>query len=161
QWSGGFQAGVTITNLGDAVSGWRLAWTFPSGQQVTQVWNATVTFSGAQVTAANVSYNSAIPTNGSVSFGFLGSWSASNTSPTSFALNGVTCTGGTGPSASPSSQPPSSQPPSSRPPRSPPPSSPPPSSPPPPPGDAAALVAAMQPGWNLGNSLDAIPDETA
>jgi endoglucanase len=29
------------------------------------------------------------------------------------------------------------------------------------PGDAMAAVAAMQPGWNLGNSLDAIPDETA
>ncbi|TNH31733.1 cellulase [Micromonospora orduensis] len=28
-------------------------------------------------------------------------------------------------------------------------------------GDAMATVAAMQPGWNLGNTLDAIPDETA
>jgi endoglucanase len=27
--------------------------------------------------------------------------------------------------------------------------------------DAMAQVAAMQPGWNLGNSLDAGPDETA
>ncbi|WP_194891396.1 cellulase family glycosylhydrolase [Catenulispora pinisilvae] len=27
--------------------------------------------------------------------------------------------------------------------------------------DATRLVAAMQPGWGLGNSLDAIPDETA
>ena len=24
-----------------------------------------------------------------------------------------------------------------------------------------ATVAAMQPGWNLGNTLDAIPDETS
>ncbi|MBO4210790.1 cellulase family glycosylhydrolase, partial [Micromonospora echinofusca] len=32
----------------------------------------------------------------------------------------------------------------------------------PPPGDAMATVAAMQPGWNLGNSLDAVgSDETA
>jgi endoglucanase len=29
------------------------------------------------------------------------------------------------------------------------------------PTDRAAIVAAMQPGWNLGNTLDAIPDETA
>lgn len=29
------------------------------------------------------------------------------------------------------------------------------------PGNAMAAVAAMQPGWNLGNSLDAIPDETS
>lgn len=28
------------------------------------------------------------------------------------------------------------------------------------PGNAMAAVAAMQPGWNLGNSLDAIPNET-
>ena len=27
--------------------------------------------------------------------------------------------------------------------------------------DRMAVVAAMQPGWNLGNTLDAIPDETA
>ncbi|ACU37240.1 cellulase family glycosylhydrolase [Actinosynnema mirum] len=29
------------------------------------------------------------------------------------------------------------------------------------PADARATVAAMQPGWNLGNTLDAIPDETS
>ncbi|WP_327426892.1 hypothetical protein [Streptomyces sp. NBC_01236] len=29
------------------------------------------------------------------------------------------------------------------------------------PGNAMAAVAAMQPGWNLGNSLDASPDETS
>ncbi|WP_238598042.1 cellulase family glycosylhydrolase [Saccharothrix sp. ALI-22-I] len=29
------------------------------------------------------------------------------------------------------------------------------------PGTAQAVVAAMQPSWNLGNSLDAIPNETA
>jgi endoglucanase len=28
-------------------------------------------------------------------------------------------------------------------------------------GDAMKTVAAMQPGWNLGNTLDAIPDETS
>ncbi|MEU1036394.1 cellulase family glycosylhydrolase [Streptomyces mirabilis] len=29
------------------------------------------------------------------------------------------------------------------------------------PGDATTAVAAMQPGWNLGNSLDASPEETS
>ena len=28
------------------------------------------------------------------------------------------------------------------------------------PDKAMAAVAAMQPGWNLGNSLDAVPNET-
>ncbi|MFC6084889.1 cellulase family glycosylhydrolase [Sphaerisporangium aureirubrum] len=152
QWAGGFTVNVNVTNLGDPVNGWRLAWTFPSGQQVTQAWNATVTSSGAQVTAANVSWNAAVATNATVSFGFNGSWSGANTTPASFTLNGVRCTGDVvSPSPSPS---PSSSP-------SPSPSSSPSPSPSPQPGDAMATVAAMQPGWNLGNTFDAIPDETA
>jgi endoglucanase len=148
QWAGGFQANVGITNLGDPINGWRLTWTFPSGQQITQVWNATTTSSGTQVTAANLSYNAVISTNGSVSFGFLASSTAGNVNPTSFSLNGVTCTGSTGPSATVTTRPPST-----------PPSTPPPTSPPP--NSAMAAVAAMQPGWNVGNTLDAIPDETS
>src|SRR5215218_4493486 len=89
QWEGGFTANVDITNLGDAVNGWNLVWTFPSGQRVTQAWNATTAQSGSQVTATNMSYNASIPTNGTVSFGFNGSWSGSNTAPASFTLNGT------------------------------------------------------------------------
>ncbi|WP_344043400.1 cellulose binding domain-containing protein, partial [Saccharothrix xinjiangensis] len=35
QWQGGFGANVTVTNLGDALSGWTLEWSFTAGQQVT------------------------------------------------------------------------------------------------------------------------------
>ncbi|PMR61491.1 cellulase [Verrucosispora sp. ts21] len=147
QWPGGFTANVDLTNLGDPLNGWRLTWTFPSGQRVTQAWNATVTAAGNDVTAANVSYNAALGTNQTVSFGFNGSWSGSNTAPTSFALNGVTCTGSVGPTTPP--------------PTTPPPTDPPPTTPPPT-GDAMAYVAAMQPGWNLGNTFDSVgDDETA
>ena len=97
QWQGGFGASVSITNLGDALSGWTLTWSYSAGQTVTQAWNATVTQSGSAVTAANASYNGSVATNGTVSFGFNGSWTGSNPSPTSFSLNGVLCTGGTGP----------------------------------------------------------------
>ncbi|TDB80749.1 cellulase, partial [Micromonospora fluostatini] len=83
QWPGGFTANVTVTNLGDPVNGWRLTWAFPSGQQVSQAWNATVTASGASVTATNVGYNAAIGTNGTASFGFNGSWTGANNAPTS------------------------------------------------------------------------------
>ncbi|WP_207922824.1 non-reducing end alpha-L-arabinofuranosidase family hydrolase [Micromonospora sp. KC606] len=93
QWSGGFGADVAITNLGDAVNGWTLTWSYGAGQAITQAWNATVAQSGAQVTARNVSYNGAIATNASVSFGFNGSWSGSNPVPTSFSLNGTVCGG--------------------------------------------------------------------
>src|SRR5690606_30012012 len=51
QWPGGFTADVNITNLGDPINGWTLTWSYAAGQTVTQAWNATITQSGAQVTA--------------------------------------------------------------------------------------------------------------
>src|SRR5690349_18326844 len=54
QWQGGFGANVTITNLGDPVTGWTLIWSYAAGQTVAQAWNATVSQSGAQVSAVNV-----------------------------------------------------------------------------------------------------------
>jgi endo-1,4-beta-xylanase len=96
QWNGGFSANVTINNLGDAVNGWRLSWSFGAGQQITQLWNGAVSQSGASVTVSNVSYNAAIPSGGTASFGFNGSWSGSNPAPTAFSLNGVACTGSPG-----------------------------------------------------------------
>lgn len=102
QWNDGFTANVTINNLGDPINGWRLSWTFGAGQQITQIWNAAHTQTGSTVTADNVSYNAAIPSGGTVSFGFNGSWSGANPVPTDFSLNGVPCTGDPGPSPSPS-----------------------------------------------------------
>ena len=34
QWTTGFTANVTVTNLGDRVSGWKVGWTYPAGQAV-------------------------------------------------------------------------------------------------------------------------------
>src|SRR5690242_20549 len=62
-WPGGFNANVTITNLGDPLSSWTLTWSFSAGQTVTQAWNTTLTQSGSAVTAKNVSYNGSIGTN--------------------------------------------------------------------------------------------------
>ncbi|MFI7549307.1 cellulose binding domain-containing protein [Micromonospora sediminimaris] len=107
QWPGGFGANVTITNLGDPLTSWTLTWSFGAGQTVTQSWNTTLTQNGAAVTARNVSYNGSIPTNGTASFGFNGSWNSSNPAPTTFALNGVTCTGGVTPTTPPTTTPPS------------------------------------------------------
>ncbi|MFC7529213.1 cellulose binding domain-containing protein [Actinoplanes sp. GCM10030250] len=105
QWQGGFGADVAVTNLGDPLTAWTLTWSYSAGQNVTQAWNATVTQSGAAVTAKNVSYNGAVATNSTVSFGFNGSSPGSNPAPATFAVNGVTCTGGTTPSTSPSASP--------------------------------------------------------
>ncbi|RKN50715.1 cellulose binding domain-containing protein [Micromonospora endolithica] len=130
QWQGGFGANVTVTNLGDPVAGWTLTWTFTGGQQVTQAWNATVTQSGAQVNARDAGYNAAIPTNGSTTFGFNGSWTGgSNPAPATFALNGTTCTGA--PTTPPTTAPPTTTPPTTPPPTTAPPTTPPPTTPPP------------------------------
>ncbi|GAB2583452.1 hypothetical protein Aab01nite_84780 [Paractinoplanes abujensis] len=105
QWQGGFGADVAVTNLGDPVHGWTLTWAYGAGQQITQAWNATVTQSGSQVTARNASYNGTIATGATVSFGFNGSWTGSNPAPTGFAVNGVTCGGGTTPTTPPTTPP--------------------------------------------------------
>jgi hypothetical protein len=92
QWSGGFQADVQLANTGsNAWSGWSLGWTFADGQKVTQVWNAEYTQSGAAVTAKNVGWNANVAAGSSVSFGFTGSSSATNSKPTSFKLGDQTC----------------------------------------------------------------------
>ena len=106
QWQGGFGANVTIDNLGDPVNGWRLGWSFASGQTVTQLWGGTVSQSGAQVTVTNASYNASLPTGGSASFGFNGAAGSSNPVPASFTLNGTACTGGIAPTSSPPTSPP-------------------------------------------------------
>jgi hypothetical protein len=91
---------VTITNLGDPINGWTLTWSSATGQSVTQAWNATVTQSGTNVSAANVGYNGALGTGASTSFGFNGAWSGSNPVPATFRLNNVVCTGTVGPTTS-------------------------------------------------------------
>ncbi|MET8153975.1 cellulose binding domain-containing protein [Actinoplanes sp. NPDC049668] len=99
QWHGGFGANVGVTNLGDPVTGWRLTWSFAAGQAVTQLWNGTVTQSGAQVSVANAAWNANLATGAGVAVGFNGSWTAANPVPTDFALNGVACNGNPTPSA--------------------------------------------------------------
>lgn len=100
QWPGGFNGDVTVTNLGGAITGWTLAWSFTGGQRITQAWNATVAQSGSAVTATNAAYNASIPAGGGVDFGFNGSWTGANPSPAAFALNGVACTGAVPPTGS-------------------------------------------------------------
>nr|WP_211326217.1 glycoside hydrolase family 9 protein [Thermosporothrix hazakensis] len=93
QWSNGFTASVTISNPGStAINGWTLVFTFPNNQRITNIWNATMTQSNGQVTVKDAGYNATIAPNGSVTFGFNGEWSGSNGKPTSFILNGQSCT---------------------------------------------------------------------
>ncbi|MEU4745327.1 cellulose binding domain-containing protein [Actinosynnema sp. NPDC023658] len=100
RWQGGFSANVTITNLGDPVDGWTLGWSFPGTERLAQGWNATFGGSGADVTASNVDWNRSIPTGGTASFGFNGTVTGDSVGvPTTFRLNGTTCTGGVNPTS--------------------------------------------------------------
>ncbi|GAA3829497.1 cellulose-binding domain-containing protein [Sphaerisporangium flaviroseum] len=101
QWGGGFTAQVKVTNLGPAVSSWTLRWTFGADQKVTSGWNASITQSGAAVTAVNAQHNGSLPTGGSTEFGFQGTWTTSNAIPTDFGVNGVPCEGSVTPTGGP------------------------------------------------------------
>ncbi|MEU5960270.1 cellulase family glycosylhydrolase [Micromonospora parva] len=82
QWQGGFQAEVRVTAGARAITGWTAGWTFANGQNVTQSWNVALTSSGTTVTARNAEYNGRLAAGASASFGFLGSWTGTNSVPT-------------------------------------------------------------------------------
>ncbi|WP_376796114.1 glycoside hydrolase family 48 protein [Thermogemmatispora sp.] len=94
QWPGGFGATINITNTGStAINGWTLKFTFPNGQTVSQGWNGSFSQQGSTVTVTNLSYNGSIPPGTTLSNapGFNGTWTGTNSPPTSFTLNGVPC----------------------------------------------------------------------
>ena len=92
EWSGGLTANLTVTNTGtSAINGWKVGFTFPGDTKVTNAWNATVSQSGRVVSAVPMSYNGTIAAGGNVSFGFQGTWTSNDASPTAFTLNGATC----------------------------------------------------------------------
>jgi hypothetical protein len=86
-WGGAFQGEFTLSNVGTAPStGWRLAFTFPNGQVIGQLWGGFHTQTGANVTVTNESWNGNLA-NGPATVGFIASWSGTNGAPTN-----VTCT---------------------------------------------------------------------
>ncbi|WP_196465941.1 MULTISPECIES: cellulase family glycosylhydrolase [Planomonospora] len=91
-WPGGFSANITVKNLGGAVDGWKLGFSFPSsGQKVGHGWSAVYDQKGTAVTASSVSYNKSLASGASAQIGFTGSTTDGNPIPTTFTLNGVTC----------------------------------------------------------------------
>ncbi|WP_456819827.1 glycoside hydrolase family 9 protein [Cellulomonas sp. URHB0016] len=91
-WGNGFTANITLTNTGStAWTSWKLAFTFPGDQKVTQGWSATYSQSGSAVTVANAAWNGNLAAGGSTSIGFNGSYSGTNSAPTGFTVNGAAC----------------------------------------------------------------------
>src|SRR5689334_12507661 len=106
QWSTGFTGNVSVTNLGDPISGgWNLTWDFAGNQRITQGWSATITQSGQRVTAASPSWAGSLGSNASATFGFNADYSGTNANPASFSLNGTACTGNPTTPGSPSATP--------------------------------------------------------
>ncbi|MFE9902493.1 cellulose-binding domain-containing protein [Streptomyces achromogenes] len=93
EWSGGYTAQIRVTNLGAALSAWRLTWTYGGDQHITSAWNATVTQTGRSVTAAGTAWNAALPSGGAADFGVQGTWQSADPAPADFSLNGVSCGG--------------------------------------------------------------------
>ncbi|MEU6254877.1 cellulose binding domain-containing protein [Streptomyces sp. NPDC047043] len=91
QWPDGFQATVSVTT-DDALDTWRVGWTFRDGQQVGQMWDASFAQNGSRVTASAADYNRSVAAHGSLTFGFIASWSGRNAPPYDFTLNGRACT---------------------------------------------------------------------
>lgn len=82
QWSGGFQAEVTVRNTGSArTNGWQVTWALPAGQSVTQAWNGTLSVSGTTVSVTNASWNGALGPNATATFGLTGNSSGAAAAP--------------------------------------------------------------------------------
>ncbi|MCR3729951.1 poly(hydroxyalkanoate) depolymerase family esterase [Streptomyces umbrinus] len=92
-WSTGLTGSVTITNTGTTrIDGWKLAFTLPSGQTITNGWGATYAPASGAVTATNATYNGTIEPNASVGIGYQANHGGNSGAPTAFTLNGTACT---------------------------------------------------------------------
>jgi hypothetical protein len=89
----GFVSQVTIQNTGTTtINGWSLTFTWPGDEVITTNFNGGFSQTGANATLTNASYNGTLAPNASVSVGFQGTWTSNHANPTSFKINGTTCT---------------------------------------------------------------------
>ncbi|MFH8241143.1 cellulase family glycosylhydrolase [Streptomyces sp. NPDC018321] len=92
EWPGGFQGEIAVRNTGTAPLGpWTLAFTFPDGQTVTNMWGGTPTQTDGAVSVAPAPYTATIPAGGAVTLGFTAGKGAANAAPAAFSVNGNAC----------------------------------------------------------------------
>ncbi|WAX76877.1 glycoside hydrolase family 48 protein [Streptomyces sp. KMM 9044] len=93
-WGSGFTADLTLTNRAAAdINGWTLTYAYAGNQRLVNGWNGSWSQSGSTVTVRNAGHNARIAAGGAVTTGAQFSYSGSNAAPSSFAVNGTTCTG--------------------------------------------------------------------
>nr|WP_037890884.1 PHB depolymerase family esterase [Streptomyces viridochromogenes] len=94
-WNTGLTATLTITNTSTtSINGWKLGFTLPSGQTITNGWGAAYAPASGAVTATNASYNAALAPGARVSIGYQANHSGNSAAPGAFTLNGTVCTAG-------------------------------------------------------------------
>ena len=92
-WAGAFNANVTVTAGSSAITGWTVKWSWPSGQSISNSWNANVSTSGSAVTATSIAgQNSAIAGGANTSFGFGANGNAVTPTLSCVVAGGVTPT---------------------------------------------------------------------
>jgi len=86
-WNSGFQADLRLeSHQAASISAWRLE--FDMAANITSIWNAkVVSHTGNHYTVVGETWDSTLPANGSVDFGFVASGAAS-AKPTNYRLNG-------------------------------------------------------------------------
>lgn len=81
----GFQLQLTVTAGSVPLTAWTAGFSLADASDtIASSWSATVSKSGAQVTAVNASYNGSIPAGGSQTFGMVVNGASST-------LSGLTC----------------------------------------------------------------------
>jgi endo-1,4-beta-xylanase len=91
-WGSGFTANITITNQGPPISSWTLKYSYTGNQTIQPgPWGGNWTQSGKDITVTNASWNGSLATGGTASPGANFNYSGTNAAPTTFTLNGTTC----------------------------------------------------------------------
>jgi hypothetical protein len=95
-WQGGFQGGITITNEGQAIASWTLAFTFPDNDQtITGGWGGAYAQNGRAISVTSESYDGALATGANTTIGFIANVGPANGTPGYFSVNGYACNGAT------------------------------------------------------------------
>jgi hypothetical protein len=93
-WGSGFTTDLTITNRGsEVIDDWTLTYSYSGNQKLSNGWNGTWSQSGSNITVKAPAWSRSIAAGAAVSTGAQFSYSGANAAPTSFAVNGTTCTG--------------------------------------------------------------------